>query len=277
MIHEIFPHRFNNHFVAASAMGDDDIVLYYRDNSLLVKTYNDVIELPRKKDFPSLPADVKKAFLCTIDDVSCFLVHDCPETTTDGFEYKEIRFFRTHQHKGHAWIAIVGIQVMNWYSKNRFCGTCGTATIEKPDERAIVCPTCNAVVYPNISPAIIVAITCNDKLLLARNANFTESWYSLIAGFVDVGESLEETVKREVKEEVGLDVTTIRYYKSQPWPFSGSMMIGFIAEANDTQPICCDTIEITEAAWFNRGNLPNHPPVLSIAGEMIERFDRGEL
>jgi NAD+ diphosphatase len=166
---------------------------------------------------------------------------------------------------------------MNWYLQNRFCGTCGSRTEAKPDERAIVCPTCHTVVFPKISPAIIVAILCNDKILLAHNANFQGNWYSLVAGYVDIGESLEETVRREVKEEVGLDVKNVRYYKSQPWPFSGSMMIGFIAEADDKQPVRPDGVEISEAQWFSRGNLPNHPPTLSIAGEMINQFEMGFL
>jgi NAD+ diphosphatase len=122
-----------------------------------------------------------------------------------------------------------------------------------------------------------VAIVCNDKILLAHNANFQENWYSLVAGYVDIGESLEETVVREVKEEVGLDIKNIRYYKSQPWPFSGSLMIGFFAEADDTQPISPDYIEITDAEWYSRGSLPNHPTTISIAGELIERFEKGEI
>ena len=141
----------------------------------------------------------------------------------------------------------------------------------------MVCPACNTVVYPKISPAIIVAIRSNDKILLANNANFAANWYSLVAGFVDVGETLEETVRREVKEEVGLDVWNIRYYGSQPWELSGSMMIGFIADADENQPIQTDDKEITHAAWFTRDNLPNHPKNVSIAGEMIEQFARGEL
>jgi NAD+ diphosphatase len=171
----------------------------------------------------------------------------------------------------------VGFQLRNWYLQNKFCGKCGSKTKEKQDERAIICPTCHAVVFPQKSPAIIVAIVCNDKILLAHNYNFEENRYSLVAGYVEIGESLEETVKREVKEEVGLDIKNIRYYKSQPWPFSGSMMIGFFAEADDTQPICPDNIEITEAKWFCRGNLPNHPPKISIAGEMIDKFEKGEI
>jgi NAD+ diphosphatase len=166
---------------------------------------------------------------------------------------------------------------MNWYTLNKFCGKCGSKTTEKPDERAIICLDCNTVLYPKISPAVIIAIICNDKILLAHNANFQSNWYSLVAGFVDVGESLEEAAIREIKEEVGLDVKNIRYYKSQPWPHSGSMMIGFIAEADDKQPICIDNKEITEAAWYTRGNLPNHPLLLSIAGEMIEKFEKGIL
>jgi NAD+ diphosphatase len=133
------------------------------------------------------------------------------------------------------------------------------------------------IIYPKISPAIIVAIICNNKILLARSSKFPKNWYSLIAGYVDVGESLEEALIREVKEEVGLDVKNIRYSMSQPWPLSGSMMIGFVAEADENQPVSIDNREISEAAWFTRGNLPAHPPGLSIAGEMIERFEKGEL
>ena len=101
--------------------------------------------------------------------------------------------------------------------------------------------------------------------------------YSIIAGYADVGESLEETVIREVKEEVGVDITNLRYYKSQPWPVSGSMMIGFFAEADCNQSIKIDNKEITHAAWFTRGNLPNHPNNFSIAGELIDLFEKGEI
>jgi len=191
--------------------------------------------------------------------------------------YKEINFFRLAKQQEIAWVTIAGFHLRNWYADNRFCGKCGSRTEHKHDERALICPVCGAVVYPKISPAIIVAIISNDKLLLARNTNFPGAWYSLIAGYADVGESLEETLRREVMEEVGLDVKSIRYYKSQPWPLSGSMMIGFVAEADEDQPIQIDHNEIAEAAWFSRGNLPNHSSTISIAGEMIEKFERGEL
>jgi NAD+ diphosphatase len=189
----------------------------------------------------------------------------------------EISFFRTIPQKEIAWAGSVGFQLMNWYAQNKYCGKCGAPTVLKNDERAIICPSCQTIVFPRISPAIIVAILCNDKILLARGANFRGNFYSLVAGYADIGESLEDTVAREVKEEVGLDIRNIRYYKSQPWPFSGSMMIGYIAEADDTQPICIDKTEIAEAAWFTRGNLPNHPITISIAGEIIEKFEKREI
>jgi len=277
MINEIFPHQFNNQFVPSKEIEENDLIFHYLDNSLLVKIDHDEIEIPRKKDFSNFLNETKHTFLFTLDNISCFLIWDCPEIDCNQFRYKEISFFRTFKRNEVAWISIAGLQIMNWYSQNRYCSLCGTKTKEKGDERAIVCPNCNTIVFPKISPAIIVAITCKNKILLAHNAKFPESWHSLVAGYVDFGESLEETVKREVKEEVGLDVKNIRYYKSQPWPFSGSMMIGFFAEADDTQPIYPDNIEITEAAWFARGNLPNHPPTISIAGEMIEKFEKGEI
>jgi NAD+ diphosphatase len=277
MIQEIFPHRFNNHYLANKNIGEKDFILHYSENSLLLKTNGDKFEIPQKKDFIEISDKTESTFLFTLNDVPCFLIWDNLMTDKPHFKYKEINFFRTIRQQEIAWISIVGFHLMNWYSQNKFCGKCGTRTQQKSDERAIVCPDCNTTVFPKISPAIIVAIICNNKILLARNSNFPGNWYSLIAGYVDVGESLEDALVREVKEEVGLDIRNIRYYTSQPWPLSGSMMIGFIAEADDAQPIAINIKEIAEAGWFARGKLPKHSSNISIAGEMIEKFERGEL
>jgi NAD+ diphosphatase len=120
-------------------------------------------------------------------------------------------------------------------------------------------------------------ITSGDKILLARNTRFRNNYYSVLAGYVDIGESLEQTVAREVMEEAGITIKNLKYYKSQPWPFSGSLMIGFFAEADDTQPLIIDPVEIAEAGWYTRGNLPDHPTNISIAGEMIELFENGRV
>lgn len=277
MIQDIHPHRFSNLYLANRTPQDDDYVFYYQENTILLKTKGDELALPQKKDFQALGVETDSVFLFTLNEVSCFLVWDELKWDNLQLAFTEIGFFRSTTQREIGWVSLVGLHLRNWYLQNRFCGTCGIQTQHKTDERAVVCPACNTVVYPKISPAIIVAILSNDKILLARNSNFVGGWYSLVAGFVDVGETLEETVRREVKEEVGLDVWNIRYYKSQPWELSGSMMIGFIAEADENQPICIDEKEITAAAWFTRENLPNHPTNISIAGEMIEKFERGEL
>ncbi|MGE0076462.1 MAG: NAD(+) diphosphatase [Bacteroidales bacterium] len=277
MIQEIYPHQFNNHYLTNRSLTENDFVFHYKENSLLLKVCNDKLEIPRKIDFVEITDSTESIFMFTLDNTPCFLVFDSLKVDSAKFEYKEINFFRTAGQKEIAWLSILGFHLMNWYNQNRYCGKCGTKMQPKSDERALSCPACNAVVYPKISPAIIVAIISGNKILLARNSNFQGGWYSLVAGYVDVGETLEEALMREVKEEVGLEVKNIRYYKSQPWPLSGSMMIGFIAEADENQPIAIDGKEIVEAAWFSRGNLPLHSSNISIAGEMIEKFEQGEL
>ncbi len=277
MIHEIFPHHFNNSYNADRNAEDNDLIFHYKDNSVLFKVNGDDFTFPQKKDLPRITDSTEVIFLFTIDNHSCFLLPESFDFGHPDLIYKEITIFRTLKQQEIAWAVIAGYHLANWYLQNRFCGKCGTATLHKADERALTCPSCTMVIYPKICPAIIVAIICKDRILLARNSNFPARWYSLIAGYVDIGEPLEDTVKREVREEVGLDVRNIRYYKSQPWPLTGSLMVGFIAEADDTQPVIVDTKELTEATWFTRGNLPNYPPAAGISGEMISKFDKGEL
>jgi NAD+ diphosphatase len=275
MIQNIHPHQFNNSYIVTSGIQENDYVFYYKGNSLLLKQNGDEFEIPKKKEIGGNNAE--GIFLFTLNNVNCFLILDCLVPDNNCFTYQEISYFRTISKKEIVWAGVVGFQLMNWYIQNKFCGKCGVSTVLKNDERAIICPSCNTTVYPKISPAIIVAILSNDKILLAEGVNFRHNFYSLVAGYADIGESLEDTVVREVKEEVGLDVKNIRYYTSQPWPYSGTMMIGFIADADYTQPIIIDKKEIADAAWFTRGNLPNHSDTTSIAGVIIEKFEKAEL
>jgi NAD+ diphosphatase len=277
MIQEILPHRFDNRYPGNKNIGEKDYILHFNERSLLLKINGDEFEIPRREDFTEISDKTESSFLFTLDDVPCFLIWDTLKSEKPRFIFKEINFFRNFRRQELAWISIVGFHLMNWYSNNRYCGKCGTRTQQKPDERALICPDCHRVVFPNINPAVIVAIISDHKILLARNTNFPGNWFSLIAGYVDIGESLEEALIREVKEEVGLEIKNIRYYKSQPWPLSGSMMIGFVAEADDSVPINADKKEIAEAAWFARGELPKHSSGISIAGEMIGKFEKGEL
>ncbi len=277
MLQDIFPHRFNNEFLANKTISANDYILYFRDNKLLVKNKENSVELPQKRDLSEINEHSETTFLFTLDETSCFMLWDDISVDETLYSFKDTLFFRTLPQPETAWISLVGFHLHNWYEEHRFCGKCGAKTKHKSDERAVYCSKCNTHFYPKISPAVIVAITCGEKILLANNVNFKPGWFSLIAGYADVGETLEDTVRREVKEEIGIDVYNIRYFGSQPWPLSGSMMVGFTAEAEDAQPIVIDGKEITSAAWFKRGALPEHPTNISISGELIERFEKNRL
>jgi NAD+ diphosphatase len=272
MLNEIGPGIFDNKYYHDHEIGNEDFLLCYRDNQVLLKKSGDDYEIPRKKNFTgSMESPV---YLFSINSTHCFGLID-PPVNHASFEYQDIFVLRNLKNKEFAWIGSVGHQLMTWHNNSRYCGRCGSKTELKREERATVCPECNLINFPKISPAIIVAITCNNKILLAKGKNYKGDFYALIAGYVDIGETIEETVVREVKEEVGLKIKNLKYYKSQPWPFSSSLMLGFTAEADDTQQIIIDENEIKEAGWFERGNLPTHASGVSISGDLIAAFEKG--
>jgi NAD+ diphosphatase len=170
---------------------------------------------------------------------------------------------------------IVGraMHACDWLTTTRFCGRCGSPTTRSETERCSLCPRCGLHVYPRISPAIITLVRKGDQALLANNAKFPGAFYSTLAGFADIGESLEETLAREVKEEVGVDVTNVRYFGSQPWPFPNSLMIAFTADWAGGD-IAVDQAEIADARWFSASDLPRLPPPLSIARQLIDTWVR---
>lgn len=161
------------------------------------------------------------------------------------------------------------VQIVEWDRTHRFCGRCGTATVAEPGERAKRCPSCGLLAFPRLAPAVIVLVERDGELLLARNAMFPVGMYSALAGFVEPGETLEQAVCREVKEEVGVDVDDVTYFGSQPWPFPHSLMIGFTARWAGGD-IRVDEREIVDAAWFRPDALPMVPPAMSIARRLID-------
>ena len=162
-------------------------------------------------------------------------------------------------------------QLVDWHRHHHFCGSCGEITSTVPIDRSRKCENCNIAFYPRLSPSIIVLINKGQELLLAKNANTKANFYSTLAGFVEPGESIEETVHREVLEEVGLKVKNLRYYNSQSWPFPNSLMLGFHAEY-DSGEIKIQKEEIADARWFHYNDLPNPPAMMSISGWLIDDF-----
>ena len=174
--------------------------------------------------------------------------------------------------------AATGSQLDRWYRDNRFCGRCGAPTELAPASREIVCPECAHIVYPKICPGVICAVTSCDgddeKIVLTRYAGRTTALWALVAGFTEIGEPLEDTVRREVMEEVGLSVKNLRFYKSQPWSFTDTLLVGFWCEVDGDPTIAVDRSELKEARWFSRDEMPleRTGDRASLTGEMIERF-----
>lgn len=163
--------------------------------------------------------------------------------------------------------------LMDWTRKNLFCGRCGSPMKDSEVERSRICPVCGHVEYPTISPAVIVAVEKEGRLLLGRSPRFPKDRYSVLAGFVEPGESLEDTVKREIREEVFIEVDDIQYFGSQPWPFPHSLMLAFTAKWKSGE-IRIDEKEIEDAGWFSPEEFPEIPTTRSIAGKLIEHFLR---
>jgi NAD+ diphosphatase len=169
--------------------------------------------------------------------------------------------------------AVNAIQILNWDQTFQYCGRCGTPTEDKTGERAKSCPECGLMNFPRLSPAIMAAIIKDGQILLANGRGFPANFFSVLAGFAEPGETLEECLAREVREEVGLEVKNIRYFGSQPWPFPHSLMIAFTAEYLSGE-IKVDGEEIKSAAWFSADELPFRPDSkISISGQLIDWFE----
>ena len=164
-------------------------------------------------------------------------------------------------------------EIVEWERAHRFCGRCGGRTEECGEALARRCTSCGSLHYPRLSPAVLVSVTRGDRILLARSAHFPPGMFSTLAGFVDPGESLEETVLREVREEVGIEVANVRYFGSQPWPFPSSLMVAFTAEHAGGE-LAPDPAEIEEAAWYAVDEIPVVPPPISLARALIDNFVR---
>lgn len=163
------------------------------------------------------------------------------------------------------------IQIIDWYRSHQFCGRCGERTVPYEGDRAMICEGCGIHAYPRLSPSIIVLIHKEDSVLLARNHRWPDGLYSTLAGFVEPGEAIEETLVREVREEVGVEVDNLRYLGSQPWPFPNSLMLGFHAEYAGGE-IVCQEDEIADAAWFDLGALPKLPGNVAISRWLIDTY-----
>ncbi|MVX66598.1 NAD(+) diphosphatase [Clostridium chromiireducens] len=255
-----------------------DFYFTFFKGSLLIKRENDVINIPVLDELNNLNVSYESEFfLGEMLGQSCFGVEASSQIELkDGYELISLREVGPLIDEELFLVAGRANQILNWDRTHKFCGKCGSKTKNKEEEIAKVCPNCNHVMYPVICPAIIVAVTKGDKILLAHNSGFINNMYSLIAGFVEAGEDLKSTVKREVFEEVGIKVKNIEFFNSSPWSFPNSLMIGFFAEYESGE-IKVDGKEIMDANWFSVDNFPNIPKKYTLARKIIDEFvNRGE-
>ena len=215
---------------------------------------------------------IREWYLGTIDGRHCY----CAEISEDAPVPENMTFFGLRHLYGRLdgflhRVAMKAVHMIEWDRTTRYCGYCGMETIHARGMIAKECPCCELLIFPRISPAIIVLVERENKVLLARVKRFTSELYSVLAGFVEPGETLEEAVQREIEEEVGIRVKNIRYFGSQPWPFPDSLMIGFTAEYESGE-INIDEAEIADAGWYAPGKLPTIPGKISIARQLIDWF-----
>ena len=221
MIQDIAPHIYNNAYLPKPPKNDDYVMIFPAGNEVILKKSGDEPSLIMYRDIYSIYPEKcdDMTYLFEIDNISFYLFKYNGEEFAEGYEKFSVKIFRSMQPMYHSFAAITANQLYRWYDEHKFCPKCGEKVKPHDKERAIYCEKCKRFEYPKISPAVIVAVTNGDKILMTKYAGGEYRKYALIAGFTEIGETLEETVKREVFEEVGLKVKNIRYYKNQPWSF----------------------------------------------------------
>ena len=278
MIQDIGEHTFDNQYHPCPP-DRESYALYYEDHAALVRKYPDRIEFPKFRDIERLNEDIYEdaVYLFSIDGERYYLVEEINRERQSHFTMENTEIFRYAEPQYLAFAGITGYQLHNWYQSRRFCGKCGRRMKKDSKERMLYCESCHNMEFPKICPAVIIGVTDGDKILMSKYAGRTYKKYALLAGFTEIGETLEETVQREVMEEVGLKVKNIRYYKSQPWSFTDTLLMGSYCDLDGEAAITLDREELAMAEWFQRDEIPVEPERDSITNEMIIRFKNGEV
>ena len=283
MIQDIYPHVYHNEYMDLPP-ADDAYVVAAQDQKILCRIADGdtapLLSLPKVAEAESLWQFDRSElrFLFRIDETPFYLLNRKVEER-EGYQWQGPLAVRGLEPAHLSFAAVVASHLAGWYESNRYCGRCGSPTIHAGSQRALKCPSCGMVTFPRISPIIITAVTDGDKMLVAKynrkHFNPGNTNYVLLAGYVEIGESYEDTVRREIREETGLELKRIRYVASQPWPFSSTSIAGFYAEADSTQPLKIQKDELSELVWLKREDLPPRKNRTSVTDNLIEWFREG--
>lgn len=266
MLHDIQPKFYDNNY-RKETPDADSFIFYIKENAVLIKETGEEFTLPK---FSEIDSSEPLIYLFSIDNTKFFLSNATP--TEGDFTFHNLMEFRSKTPKHLSFAAATAHHLYNWYSRNRYCGRCGADLVHDEKERMMRCENCGSMIFPKISPAVIVGITDGDRLLMTKYSGRIYKRYALIAGFAEIGEPIEDTVKREVLEEVGVRVKNLRYYKSQPWPFSDSLLLGFFCDLDGSDKIVLDENELECAEWIRREDIDVTADDISLTNEMIMCF-----
>ncbi|MCM1505983.1 MAG: NAD(+) diphosphatase [Ruminococcus flavefaciens] len=269
MLQDIMPKKLNNHYSADIQPENDSIFFHFIGSDVLVNESQS--PFPVYRDLNA----VHSVYLFSIGDVKYFLARDMKVSVPSGYTYQNIKKLRYSGNvsQENFFALFTAYHLSEWYRSNCFCGRCGERTELYRAERAVRCTGCGKIIYPRLNPAVIVGVVSGEKLLITHYVqNRGVTCNALVAGFTEIGETFEETVSREVMEEVGLKVKNIRYYKSQPWGFSGGILAGFFCEVDGSDMITLDPSELSSAVWTEKADISGQTDDYSLTNEMMIYF-----
>jgi len=264
---------------------DNDLVVCVKGNGILFRrNENNTLAMPTVAQVENWRGSWEHwleepyRYVFTLQDRRFFLwLGKAEQPEDEAFFFMPAPTVREPESKDLCFGAMTAWHLYCWYRDNRFCGRCGHKTVHDDKERMMRCPECGNMIFPKIAPAAIIALTHGDKLVLAKSANGNVTRYGLLAGFIEIGETAEEAVAREVMEEVGLKVKNIRYYKSQPWGIVGNLSVGYFCDLDgDDETVNLDMNELSAAEWFHRDAIPAKDDGISLTREMIRLFEEGK-
>lgn len=275
MIQDIAPLKLNNAYHRKKPKNNSRMLGFF-DRMIYLK-YDEKIEFLTYEQWTDTWREQKReipgsVYLFSIGEEDYFLTDIAADTQIEGFAFHKMFSVRAMQPMKDVLAAATAWHLYVWYRDNQFCGRCGTKLAHDTLQRMMRCPKCGNLVFPKIAPAVIIGLTDGDKIVMTKYAGREYKRYALIAGFTEIGETAEETVAREVMEEVGLKVKNIRYYKSQPWGFDSNLLLGYFCDLAEKAEIQLEEEELSLAEWVDYKDVPDDPEGLSLTREMMVHF-----
>ena len=270
MLQEIAPRHLDNQYHSVP-MGPGAKICVFRDRDVLVSLREESVILP---DWELLKDDIiRSVYLFSVDEQPYFLAELREDAALpEGYMFDNVRSHRKLKPKYTVYAEMTAWHLYIWYRDNRFCGRCGHPTVHDGKQRMLACPDCGNMIFPKICPAVIVGVTNGDHILLTKYSNRSHKNYALIAGFIEIGETAEETVQREVFEEAGVHVKNIRYWNTQPWGIDSDLLLGYFADLDGSAEITMDREELAVAGWYHRDEMDIPADDVSLTNDMIRAF-----